>query len=180
MANLEDMSPAEQQQLRLGKLLLETNPDIAMDAKRLAKKADPKLRLPEVELEDKLAAERAERAKLEEKIERQRIEDRVAERERAARSQIEDAGFTVEEIEKIVKDEGSGISIATALKLATLQRESAVPGAADFRGGPTTGPVEMRPEKEWRSLSVSDMRKKSADIMREGINDILRRQRAAR
>lgn len=180
MAGIEDLTPAEQQQLRFGKMLLEANPELVMEAKKLAKKVNPNLRLPEVDLEEKLAAERAEREKLEAKIEQRRMEDRVAAREQAALKKIEDAGFTPDDIEKIVKEEKC--SLDTALRLATLQRESAEPGAADvFSGGRASvpGPRELRPDPEWRKLSPADQRKKGAEIAHGMMDDYLRRQRAA-
>lgn len=174
--SLEDLTPAQQQQLRLGQLLLETNPEIAMDAKKLALKANPNLRLPEVDLERKLEAERAARKELEDKIERQRIEDRVAERERTAKKLIEDAGFTPEEIEKIVKDEElhGAAGINTALKLARLQRESAPPGGFDLGGHP--GPMELR-DPELRKMSMSELRRWGAKTGHEMIDAFHKRMR---
>lgn len=177
----EDLTPAQVQQLRLGQLLLETNPEIALDAKKLARKANPNLRLPEVDLEEKLEKERTARQELEEKLERQRIEDRVTERERQAKRKIEDAGFTLEEIEKIVKDESlhGEQGIETAMKLARLQREAANPGGFDV-GGNRTRPMDMRGDPEWRKLSPGDMRRKAADISHSMIDEFWRRQRGAR
>lgn len=177
MAGIEDLTPAEQQQLRFGKMLLEANPELVMEAKKLAKKVNPNLRLPEVDLEEKLEVERAERAKLEEKIERQRIEDRVAERERAALKRIEDAGFTPEDIEKIVKEEKC--SLDTALRLASLQRESAEPGAADVHGGGRIPGPRIGPDPEWKKLSPADQRRKGNELAHTMMDDFLRRQRAA-
>lgn len=178
--SLEDLSPQEQVQLKLGKLLLEANPEIQMDAKKLARKANPNLRLPEVDLEEKLEAERAARKELEDKIERQRIEDRVTERERAVKKQIEDSGYTVDEIEKIVRDEQlhGESGIATALKLARLQREAAAPGAADVAGN-YTGPQDMRGDPDLRKKSPGDLRRWSHDTAHEMMNDALRRLRGS-
>ena len=80
MAGIEDLTPQEQQQLRFGKMLLEANPDMVLEAKKLARKINPNLKIPEVDLEEKLDKERQARAELEDKIEKQRIEDRVRER----------------------------------------------------------------------------------------------------
>lgn len=181
--SLEDLSPAELQQLRLGKLLLESNPEIAMDAKKLARRADPRLRLPEVDLEEKLEAERKARAELEDRIERQRIEDRVTERERAAKKLIEDSGYTPEEIEKIVKDEElhGEAGIKTALKLAQLQREAAAPGAIEVGGGANhPGPRDMRGDPDWRKLSAGGMRRKASELGHQMIDEFWRKQRGAR
>ena len=178
MAGIEDLTPAEQQQLRFGKMLLEANPELVMEAKKLAKKVNPNLKIPEVDLEEKLTAERVEREKLAEQIEKNRIEDRVRERELAAKKKVEDAGFTLEEIEKIVKDENC--SIDTALRLAQLQHESGEPGAAEVRGFP--GPRDIRPDADWRKFGtdIGALRRHSAEIAHQGIDELLQRARAAR
>ena len=95
----------------------------------------------------------------------------------AAKKKIEDAGFTLEEVEKIVAAEHC--SLDTALRLAQLQRESAEPGAADYSG---PRPMEVRPDADWRKLGtdVGALRRRSAEIAHQGIDDLLRRQRAAR
>lgn len=180
--SVEDLTPQQQQQLRLGQLLLETNPDIALDAKKLARKADPKLRLPEVDLEEKIEKLHKENKELEDKIERQRIEDRVNAREREAKKQIEDAGFSLEEIEQIVKNEdlhGSS-GIATALKLARLQREAAAPGSFEVTGSRAGPRGDMRGDPEWRKLSPGDMRRKASEMGHQMIDDFWKKQRGAR
>jgi hypothetical protein len=176
--SLEDLTPAQIQQLRLGQLLLETNPEIALDAKKLARRANPNLRLPEVDLEEKLEKERAARRDLEDKIERQRIEDRVAEREREVRKQIEASGFTVEEIEKIVKDEDlrGSAGINTALRLAELQRQAAAPGAADVSGN-YAHPTDIRGDPNLRKLSPGDLRRWSLTEGHKMIDEFWKRQR---
>jgi hypothetical protein len=177
--SLEDLTPAQIQQLRLGQLLLETNPEIALDAKKLARRANPNLRLPEVDLEEKLEKERAERRQLEDKIERQRIEDRVAAREREIKKQIESSGFSVEEIEKIVKDEDlhGAAGINTALKLAELQRQAAAPGAAEMS---YPGTHDMRGDPNLRKLSAGDLRRWSLTEGHKMVDDFLKRQRSGR
>lgn len=181
--SLEDLTPAQQQQLRLGQLLLEKNPEIAERAKELALEADPNLRLPEVTLARKIAEEAKKRQELEDKLERQRIEDRVAERERAAKKMIEDSGFSVEEIEKIVKDEelhGNG-GLKTALKLAQLQREAANPGAADVGSGGYAGPRgDIRGDPQLRKMNPADLRRWSADEAHKMLDEFKRSQRGAR
>lgn len=177
--SLEDLTPAEQQQLRLGKLLLESNPDIALDAKRLAKKADPRLRLPEVDLQDQIEQLKKENQEQVDKAERRRIEERVAAREMAAKKLIEDAGFSLEEIEKIVKEEGlhGEGAIGTALKLATLQRQSVEPGPM---GANYAGPMEIRGDPNLRKMSVGDLRRWSSSTGHEMIDAFHKRMRSGR
>lgn len=177
--SLEDLTPAEQQQLRLGKLLLESNPEIALDAKRLAKKADPRLRLPEVDLQDQIEALKKDKQEMEDKMERQRMEDRIAARERAAKAQIEEAGFTPEEIEKIVKEEGlhGEGAIGTALKLAIYQRQPVEPGAM---GVNVAGPFEIRGDPNLRKMTPGDLRRWSNRTGHEMIDAFHKRMRGSR
>ena len=177
MAGLEDLSPEELKQFRLGKMLLEANPEIADEAKRLARKVDPKLRLPEIDLADKIAAEKKAREEWEEKQETQAREDRVHRRRQEEAQRAIDAGFTPEEIEKIVVDEKC--SFPTAIKLATLQRESAVPGPAQFNSGDPLAKTKDG-EFDWRKASPGDQRRKGLEIAHQGIEDMLRRQRSGR
>lgn len=177
MAGIEDLSGQELVQARLGKLLLET-PEVRRDVLRLAKKANPKLNLPEVELEERLDAERADAIKREEKLEQQLMEERVARRKTERDAQIRAAGFTVEEIEKIIVDEKC--TYETALKLAGLSKQTAEPTAGDVRFGanPPGTPVEMRPDKDWRKLQGSQLRQRSAEVAAEMINSAQKKWRA--
>jgi len=170
MAGLEDLTPDQLRAFNLGKLLLE-NPEVALEAKRLAKKANPKLQIPEVDIEDRLAAQRTEFQTELERRDQSAMAERVAARKRERDRQIQEAGFTVEEIEKIIVDEKC--SYETAMKIAELQQQLATPAAGDvIAGGVPNIPKEMRPEKAWRSLSNGDLRKKSAAIAGEMINDL--------
>ena len=177
MAGLEDLSPEELKQFRLGKMLLEANPEIADEAKRLARKVDPKLRLPEIDLADKIAAEKKAREEWEEKQAEKDREDRVHRRRQEEGQRARDAGFTPEEIEKIVVEEHC--SFPTAIKLATLQRESAVPGPAQFNSGDPLAKTKDG-DFDWRKASPSDQRRKGVEIFHQGIDDMLRRQRSGR
>jgi hypothetical protein len=176
MAGADDLPLEQQKALRLGRLLLETNPEIAMDAKRLAKKADPNLRLPEVELEDKMRAEAAARAEWEEKQEQRQMEERVTARRKERDREAKAAGFTPEEIEKIVVDEKC--SFETAMKLAELQRQSAEPGAGDvYYGGRVPQPRDMRGDPEWRKLSPAQQRLRGNEMAHQMIDDFIRKAR---
>lgn len=177
MAGIEDLSPEEAKQLRLGKMLLEANPEIAAEAKRLARKVDPKLRLPEIDLEDKIQAEKKSREEWEQKWEEKQREERFNRRRAEEAQKAREAGFEPDEIEKIVIEEKC--SFPTALKLAGLQRESAVPGPALFNTGDPLARTKDG-ETDWRKLSPADQRRKGLQIAHEGIDDMLRRQRAGR
>jgi len=167
--SLEDLTPQQLQAFNLGKLLLE-NPEVAIEAKRLAKKANPKLQIPEVDIEDRLAAQRTEFQTELDRRDKEAMAERVAARKRERDRQIIEAGYKVEEIEAIIVREKC--SYETAIKIADLERQVATPSAADvLSGGIPNIPKEMRPDKDWSKLSAGDVRKRSASIAGEMINE---------
>jgi hypothetical protein len=179
MPGIEDLSPQDQQAHRLGTLLLRKNPDIARRAKRLAREADPTLVVPELELEDQIAKSNQTQAEKLAAMETQLMEERVRNRKRDRDAQIKDAGYTVEEIEKIIVDEKC--TYETALKIADLQRQTAEPAAGDvLHGGlPPHTPIDLRPDQDWRKLSGNALRRKSATVAHEMVDDLAKRRRAA-
>lgn len=181
MAGIEDLAPELlEKYARFGRMVLEAkDPEIVNAGKRLARKVQPDLRLPELDLEDKIEAERKKREEWEEKQEQRDREERVARRRDQEAQRSREAGFTPEEIEKIVVDEHC--SFATALKLAAAQRDAGVPGAADvFAGGRSHIAPDLRPDSEWRKLSAADQRRKGLSIAHEMMDEALRRQRGQR
>lgn len=180
MAGLEDLSPEELKQFRLGKMLLEANPEIADEAKRLAKKVDPKIRLPEIDLADAIAAEAKKREDWQAEQEEKRREENYRRRREEEAQKARDAGFEPEEIEKIVIEEKC--SYPTAMKLAAAMRESAVPGPAGYGSALPLARTREPGEGgiDWRKLSPTDQRRKSLEIAHQGIDDLLRRQRTGR
>lgn len=178
MAGIEDLTPEQLKHLKFGEMVLNAkDKEIVKAGKRLAQKIDPTLKLPELDLEDKIEKEAKAREEWEEKWEEKRREERYNQRRAEEAEKSRAAGFDPEEIEKIVIDEKC--SFATALKLAGLQRESAVPGPAGFNSGL---PLHKTREGDidWRKLSPADARRKGLDIAHEGIEDMLRRQRTGR
>lgn len=173
--SLEDLSPEQARAYNLGKLLLET-PEVRRETLRLAKKANPKLNIPEVELEERLDQERTEAISREQKLETQLMEERVARRKSERDAQIIAAGFKVEDIEAIIVREKC--TYETAIKLAGMERQLAEPSSPDLQPVNAPGtPVEMRPGKDWGKLSAGDVRKKSATIAAEMINEFRGRTR---
>jgi hypothetical protein len=161
-------------------LMMETNPDIAEKSKDLALQANPKLRLPEVTLRRQIEAQDKKFADMEEKMQRQEIDRRNAERERAAAAKIKESGFTAEEIEKIVKDQDlrGEKMIDTAIRLAQLERQQADPGPGVMaHGSASAGPRDLRPDLELRKMNLGQQREWAHNQFRDGIADILRRQR---
>ena len=86
MAGIEDLDPESQKALRLGTMLL-SNPEVSNKAKRLAREVDPKLRLPEIDLEDQINKLRDEQKAELEKRDKELMEERVRSR-RGIASQV--------------------------------------------------------------------------------------------
>jgi hypothetical protein len=184
VANLDQLTPEY-----LGKavdfyqLMMEQNPDIAERSKELALEANPKLRIPEVQLRKKIEAQDKKFEDLEAKLQRQEIDRRNAERERLAAEKIKASGFTQEEIEKVVKDQDlrGEKMIDVAIRLAHLERQQAEPGPGVVAyGAASRGPRDLRPDKELRALSLPQQREWAHNQFRDGIAEILNRQRAGR
>jgi hypothetical protein len=178
MAGIEDLSPADQQAHKLGVMLLRKNPDIARRAKRLAREADPTLVVPELELEDQIAKGQEKNQEKIAELEQRLINQDVQQRRKAFREDCEKQGLDPTEVEKIVVDEKC--STATAIKVALLQRQTAEPTAGDvLHGGnaPHT-PIDMRPDKDWRKLEGGALRRRSADIASEMVNDFAKARRS--
>jgi hypothetical protein len=174
MAGIEDLTPLQLKHLRYGEMVLEAkDPEIVEAAKRLARKVDKTLHLPEIDLQDKIEAEAKKREEWEAKQEEHRRDEHLRRRRAEEAQRSRDAGFDPEEIEKIVIDEKC--SFDTALRIAGLQRETAVPGAAPFAGLPLNATQDG--EYDWRKHSASENRRKGLEIANQGIADMLRRAR---
>lgn len=175
MAGIEDLTPQQLKWLRYGELVLEAKDQEVVDAaKRLARKVKPDLHLPEIDLEDKINAEKKAREEWEEKQEDKRRDEHLRQRRAEEAQKSRDAGFDPEEIEKIVIDEKC--SFPTALKLASAMRESAVPGPASFSSGLPLNRTQDG-DINWRKLTPADARRKGQEIFRDGLTDMMRRQR---
>jgi len=176
MAGIEDLSPADAQAHALGKLLL-SNPEVANQAKRLAKKANPALQLPEIDLEDALVRERNDSIAREKKIEDQLMAERVERRRAERNTDIVKAGFTVEEIEKIIVDEKC--SYDTAMKLAAALRQTAEPSAPDIRSSTMIGePLNLRPADDWKKLDKAGAQRLGLKLAHEMVDDFRKQRRA--
>lgn len=174
----ENLTPAEAQALRLGSLLLQKNPDIALKAKRLAKEADPTLNIPEVDIDDRMHAVVKPALDRADKLEQELVAERVARRQTERNAQIRERGLKVEDVEKIIVDEKC--TYETAMKIAELQARTSepTPGDLPFRGNPPHTPIDMRPDKDVRKLQGNSLRKWSSDLAHNMV-DQLRGRRTA-
>lgn len=174
---LEDLTPDERRALNLGRELL-ANPEVRNDAFRLAKRANPKLNIPEIDLEDRIAASEAAALKREQRLSDDLMAERVQRRKTERDAQIIAAGYTVADIEKIIVDEHC--SYETAMKIADLQSRTADPTPDNLRSGHVVGEaVEMRPDGGWHKLNGAGLRKKSAQVASEMISGFRNSRRLA-
>lgn len=176
--SIEGLTPQQLKHLRYGEMVLEAkDPKVVDEAKRLARKVDPNLHLPEIDLDDKIAAEAKKREEWEASWEEKRREERFNQRREEEARKSREAGFEPEEIEKIVIEEKC--SFPTALKLAQLQRETALPGPAAFNTGLPLNKTRDG-EFDWRKASPADRQRHGLEIAHQGIDDMLRRARGGR
>jgi hypothetical protein len=180
MAGIEDLTQDQRRALDLGSILL-GNPEVAMAAKRLAKKAKPELRIPEVELEERLEAERVETDKRFEKAEQQQLQRDVAARLSFQREESTRQGLDPDEVDKRVVDEakaGNPVNHAIARRLITLERQTAEPTGYPEGSTPPGTPIDVRPEKAVRGLFGNALRKWSSDTARDMVDGFRGRKRA--
>lgn len=179
-SSLENLSPQDRNFLEAGKKLF-THPELRREAQRLYKKAQPDAHFPELAIDERIEgvekSAREREAKLEEQLLRERIERRQAER----RAQMKDKGYDPERIEKIIVD--YNLSAAEpekaydfAMRIADAEGKQAEPSAAEYNAGPK--PVDLRPEKDIRNLSSSQLRSWGATKASEMINDFRKGRRA--
>lgn len=177
MAGVEDLTGADLQAHRLGRLLL-GNPEVRREAQRLAKKANPALDIPEIEMDDRLAAVEAAAKVREKELSEQITRERVERRHAEMRSKLVADGYDPDAIDKIVVD--FGCNYDKARQIADLQARSAEPTSADVRSGHAVGEhVEMRPETDWRKLTGGELRKKSAQIAGDIISEFRNGKRSS-
>lgn len=179
MAGIEDLTPAQLREFRLGQELMK-DPAIRLQALRLAKAANPALHLPEVDLEDRIVKVTEDAKAREQKLSDELMTERVTRRQNERNAQIREAGFQVADIEKIIVDEKC--SYETAMKLAAAERRSAEPTSSHTRGRHQHEPIEMRPAEDWRkagSAGTGGLRKKSAQVAAEMIDQLRSGQRIA-
>lgn len=173
----EDLSPSERAALQLGKLL-NSNPEVRLAAQRLAKKVDPNLRVPEIELQDQIQVERDARLASEQKMNDQLLRERLERRHEQEERRVVAAGFTMSEIDGIITEYGCK-DYDTAMKIATMQAQSAAASTPNvINGGTAHLPIDPRPEKDWRGLDTGALRKKSADMASDIINGFRGRKTA--
>lgn len=178
MAGVEDLSPSDAAAHRLGRLLL-SNPEVRTAAHRLALKVDPKLDVPEIRLLDQVAAVEERARERETKLEGELLKERVERRQSERRADLRARGYDPDKVEQIIVDFGCK-DYDAAVKIYDLQARSAEPTAADVMhgGNPPGTPIDLIPAAKERPTSIADMRKRSAQIARDMIDQFRGRKPA--
>lgn len=174
MADLESMTAQERAIFEAGTALFQ-NPEVSKETKRLYKKINPKANFPELEIEDQIAKVKEEASAREKKMEEDLLRERTERRLETRRAEMRAKGYDPDRIEKIIVDYGAK-DYETAMKIADMESRSAEPTAPEI-AGPV--PVDMRPEKEWKGMNVSQLRNKSASMAADLINGFRKNKRTA-
>jgi hypothetical protein len=103
MSSLENQTQEQRESAALRKLF--NHPEFGREAKRLYKKVEPTAKFDEIELEDKIAAEAKKQQEKIESLEQQMMERDVRDRRAANHRMIEEAGLSVEAVEKVMTEE---------------------------------------------------------------------------
>jgi hypothetical protein len=124
MASLEDLTMEQQEQAARLFSFVKANPDIEKSIRREAKRKNPTMSAPDIELEDALARQREEfEARLKERDD-QTVSARLVNQRAEAHAKIRDAGLSPEEVENTMVDESIG-SYETAIKYVRAQKQLA-------------------------------------------------------
>lgn len=124
MPSLEDLSPEQQDQALKLFAFVKQNPEVEKQIRREAKKKNPNMSAPDIDLEDALAKQRDE---FQEKLEaerKERLEFLQSERRKEAHAKIRSAGLDPDEVEKAMVDEAIG-NYDTAIRYVSAQKKLA-------------------------------------------------------
>lgn len=157
--SLEDLTPAQRAHLALGASLM-GNPETADDARRLLRKADPKFRAPDLEIQDRLDKEREERKAenkaLEEKLDQDKRDRWYAEQQK----KVAAAGLDMTALEKTMTERKIA-DYDTAIEFMQSKQSVAAPTFD------SVAPMQMPDSKElWQ-----DPKKTASKIAHEMISE---------
>lgn len=102
--SLEDLTPEQRAHYAIGELLMKSNPEIALAAKKLVKQVKPEVRFPDLETHEQIAASTAELSKKQEALTEQLNKDRLERQIAEQRAKLRSAGVDVEELEAFMKE----------------------------------------------------------------------------
>jgi hypothetical protein len=101
--SLENLTPEQRAKLSFAELLLK-NPDVALEAKKLAKKVNPELRFPDVEQQEAIAAATADLRKKQEEMADQINKDKIERQREAKREDLRRRGIDPDALELYMKE----------------------------------------------------------------------------
>jgi hypothetical protein len=166
MADLENLSEEERNRLALFANRLLSDPEASKDVRRIAKRLDPKFQAPDIDLDDRIDAVKAEEAKKREALEEKLMADQLERKREREHQKVRAAGEDPEYIEKIMTDQRIG-SYETALKIAKLEKQTAMPTAPRDR-------AQVLPSGEESKVLWKDPKKWARDQAFAFINEAKR------
>lgn len=139
---MSEESEEARQAAALRKLL--NHPEVGMEAKRLYKKITPDARFPDLEMEERLAAQRTEFQEKLDKQEADRLADLTAQNQRRNHEYVKSEGLDPAEIEKVMGTEKIA-SYETAVKFVKAQNAATAPTPGSYT------PIRMYDKtSDWR------------------------------
>ena len=158
MAGFEELPDEQKLNLaRFAHTLIHRNPDIAREARKLAKKANPDLRFPEIEAEERVNEQLKSRDKQIEEMQQQLMTQDVERRREAQRQSCRDKGLDPDEVEELIVERGKlgrTIQYEDAMELLKLQKQIAAasgPGGDGARPNRSITPDIMNDKDLWQN-----------------------------
>ncbi len=122
--SLENLTEEERNSAILKRMM--NHPEFGDEAKRIWKKIEPAARFPDIEMKDQVAtATKALQDKID-ALENKQLEERVLANRKENHKKVTDAGFSVEQVEKVMTDEKIA-NYDTAIKYLQGQNAMAPP-----------------------------------------------------
>lgn len=172
MPSFEELTDEQRLQLARAGYRLFHNPDVSQDAKRLLMKANPQVRFPDIEQE-----ERKSRDEKIAELEHKQLEGEMNRRLEEKRAVARDRGLDPSEVEALVIERGKQgrvIDWESAMELLEYQKQTAAatPAGDDWKpGNRMPGIKEM--------LQSSDPAKIAREIAHQTIDELRGRRRRA-
>jgi len=160
MSSLEDLSPEQQDQALKLFAFVKQNPEVEKQIRREAKKKNPNMSAPDIDLEDALAKQREEFQDKFDSERKERLDMLQTERRKEAHAKIRSAGLDPDEVEKAMIDESIG-NYDTAIRYVSAQKRLA-PATPE-----SISPMTMPDNKDLWSNKEMFARKTAFDAINE-------------
>jgi hypothetical protein len=128
--SLESLTPEERSQLELARLLL-SDPKTNKEARRLAKKLKPELQFADIELEDRLAAQRDESNEVTKALRADLEKEKFDRAREKAHERIRERGLDPVAVEKVMTENGIA-NYDLAMEILEARSQSAAPTPNDL------------------------------------------------